>query len=131
MEIAQTKDSDSDEQVIDPEQIKLWSKIDEVLKEYYLSPLALAACKKFIKDKVASPDDQTVSRLREWLLMKISGQPLPKVYHPRQLGCPDLVPGLTLRGFWDRASFDWVEKLEARAPIIRAELLKLRETTGF
>jgi aspartate beta-hydroxylase len=36
-----------------------------------------------------------------------------------------------LKGWWDRKDFDWILKLEAKAPIIREELLKLRETTGF
>jgi len=33
----------------------MWDKIDTVLKDYYLSPFAMVACKKFIKDKVANP----------------------------------------------------------------------------
>lgn len=109
----------------------MWVKIDALLKEYYLTAFQTLACKKFIKDKVANPEDKTVSRCRDWMLMKLSGQSLPKNYHPRQLGCPDLVPGLSLRGFWDRKDFDWILKLEEKAPIIREELLKLRETTGF
>lgn len=80
---------------------------------------------------MANPNVASVSRLRDWMLMKLSGQPMPKKYHPRQLGCPDLVPGLTLQGWWPRAQFDWILKLEEKAPIIREELLKLRETTGF
>ena len=57
--------------------------------------------------------------------------PIPKQYHPRQLGCPDLVPGLSLQGWWPREKFDWVLKLEEKAPIIREEVLKLRQSTGF
>lgn len=29
-----------------------------------------------------------------------------------QKGCPDLVPGLSLRGFWDTKQFEWIKKLE-------------------
>ena len=58
--------------------------------------------------------------------MRVNNQRLPKVYHPRQLGCPDLVPGLSLRGWWDRIDFDWVLKLESQAHIIREELNALR-----
>ena len=63
--------------------------------------------------------------------MRINGKKLPDKYHPRQLGCPDLVPGLSLKAWWDREEFEWIGQLEAQAPIIREELLSLRSTTGF
>ena len=131
MEKTANSDSSEEEVVQDPEQQKMWSKIDDLLKEYYLTAFQTLACKKFIKDKVANPEDKSVARLRDWMLMKLSGQPMPKKYHPRQLGCPDLVPGLSLKGWWDRTEFQWVLKLEEKAPIIRDELLKLRAQTGF
>lgn len=59
--------------------------------------------------------------------MRINGQHLPKNYHPRQLGCPDLVPGLSLKGWWEREEIDWIAKLEANFHIIRAELEDLRQ----
>ena len=55
------------------EQKRMWAKIDELLGEYYLTPFQALACKKFMKEKVANPKDETVSRLREWVLMKLSG----------------------------------------------------------
>ena len=45
--------------------------------------------------------------------MRINGQKLPPKYHPRQLGCPDLVPDLSLKGWWERSEFEWVHKLES------------------
>lgn len=56
---------------------------------------------------------------------------MPAEYHPRQLGCPDLVPGLPLKGWWDREEISWIAKLEANAHIIREELLGLRDDKGF
>ena len=109
----------------------LWKKIDEILQDYYLSKFQMLAAHKFIKDKVGNHDNQTVKRLREWLFMRINGKKLPDKYHPRQLGCPDLVPGLSLKAWWDREEFAWIGQLEAQAPIIREELLSLRSTTGF
>ena len=44
--------------------------------------------------------------------MKINGNRMPDDYHPRQLGCPDLVPGLPLKGWWEREEVPWVLKLE-------------------
>lgn len=85
--------------------MKLWTKIEDLLKDYHLNAFSLLACKKFIKDKVGNPKNTQVERLRDWLFMRMNGQKLPEKYHPRQLGCPDLVPGLSLKGFWERESF--------------------------
>ena len=116
---------------MDEAQEALWKKIETLLAEYYLSSFQKLACKKFIKVKVGNPKDDSVSRVRDWLFMRLSGKLMPEKYHPRQLGCGDLVPGLSLRGWWDRIDFDWVLKLEQAAPIIREELLNLRDLTGF
>jgi aspartate beta-hydroxylase len=86
----------------------LWNKIDLLLKDYHLNNFQKVACKKFIKDKVGNPDNKDVDRLRDWLFMKMNGQRLPKVMHPRQLGCPDLVPGLSLKAWWERDQFEWI-----------------------
>jgi hypothetical protein len=67
-----------------------------------------------------------VDRLREWLFMKINDRKLPDKYHPRQLGCPDLVPGLSLRGWWERDEFSFISELEAALPVIQEELINLR-----
>lgn len=56
---------------------------------------------------------------------------MPEKYHPRQMGCCDLVPGLSLRGWWERDMLPWVFELESKASIIREELLELRSMTGF
>jgi hypothetical protein len=45
--------------------------------------LQTAAAHKFIKDKVFNPNDESVERLRQWLLMRINGKRMPDVYHPR------------------------------------------------
>ena len=63
--------------------------------------------------------------------MRLNGKKLPEVYHPRQLGCPDLVPGLSLKAWWERSEFEWIGRLEAQADVIREELMALRESTGF
>ena len=125
-------DSDEDDSAKKtPEEKMLWGKIDEVLKEYHLSNFQKVAVQKFIKDKVGNPKDDTVVHVREWLFMRINGHKLPKSYHPRQLGCPDLVPGLPLRGWWEREQLPWIQKLEEQAAVIRQELLELRSEKGF
>ena len=91
---------------------KVNDSINELLKDHYLTPLQLAAAKRFVQTKVGNPEDRSVDRLREWIFMRVNGRKLPKEYHPRQLGCPDLMPGLPLKGWWDRTEFDWVLELE-------------------
>ena len=87
------------------------AKLEALFEESYLSNFQKLACRKFIKDKVGNPANDEVKRLRGWLFMRINGQKLPEKYHPRQLGCPDLIPGLSLKGWWDRCEFDWVSNL--------------------
>ena len=76
-------------------------KIEDLLSEYHLSRFQNVACMKFIKDKVGNPNCDSVKRLRDWLFMRLNGKKLPEVYHKRQLGCPDLVPGMTVKPLWD------------------------------
>ena len=109
----------------------MWAKIEEILKEYYLGNFQKLACKKFIKDRVGNPNNTNVQRCRDWLFMRLNGSKLPQNYHPRQLGCPDLVPGLSLKAWWDRSEFEWIGRLEAQADVIREELIALRDSTGF
>jgi len=61
------------------------------------------------------------------MFMKVNGQRLPKEYHPRQLGCPDLIPGLSLKGWWEREEVQWVLELEKHVAVIREELENLRD----
>ena len=70
----QIADNSSDEEdKMDEDQVKLWSKIDEVLKDYHLTQFQKVACRKFIKDKVGNPKNENVERLRQWLFMKMNG----------------------------------------------------------
>ena len=52
---AANNDSSEEEKEEDPATVAMWAKIDEILKDYYLSSFAKVACKKFIKDKVGNP----------------------------------------------------------------------------
>lgn len=66
-----------------------------------------------MKVKVGDPDNKNVERAREWLFMRINGKKLPDEYHPRQIGCPDLVPKITIKPWWEREEFTWVAELES------------------
>jgi aspartate beta-hydroxylase len=108
----------------------LMDKIHAVLDEYHLNPLQKVATMKFIKEKVANQSCDSVSRLREWLLRKINKSPIPPP-HPRQLGCPDLIPSLRASPWWDVSEFSWVPEVEAYYNDIREELVALYRKGGF
>ena len=63
--------------------------------------------------------------------MKINNKLLPSIYDKNQVGCPDLVPGLTIRSFWDPFKFDFIIELMKNFEIIKEELINLREGKGF
>lgn len=105
-------------------------KLSQFLDEFHLSKLHKVACMKFIRDKVADPDDSSVFRLRQWLLKKVNGQIIAPP-HPRQRGSPDIIPGLRAHPWWDVAEFSWVAQMEASHEEIKQELLSLRQSKGF
>ena len=120
-----------EEEKLSPVEQKLQAKIKAILEEYYLTPFQTVACQKFLREKVGNPNDHSVDRLRSWLFMRMNGKQLPPKYHERQLGCPDLVPGMSIRGFWDPTDIPFVSELEKNYEVIRAELMDLREKGGF
>ena len=54
---ANSSSSEEEKEDSDTATAAMWKKIDEILKEYYLSNFQKLACKKFIKDKVGNPDN--------------------------------------------------------------------------
>ena len=109
----------------------LCDRILKVLHEYHLSAFQTLACQKFIKDRIGNQEDESVERARQWLFMRVNDRKMPDKYHPRQLGCPDLVPGLSLKAWWERHEIPWVEQLESNFETIRDELMQLRDSNGF
>ena len=71
-------ESSDEEEKLTPMEQKLQDKIGEILAEYYLSGFQTLAAKKFIKDKVGNHKNQDVTRLREWLFMRINGRKMPE-----------------------------------------------------
>ncbi len=108
----------------------LFDKLKGLFSEYLLSDIQSLAAFKFIKDQF-SQDNKETERLKKWVLMKINNKSIPEGAHQMQLGCPDLVPCLTVKNFWDAYSFDWVKTLAENISIIREELTSLRDRKGF
>ena len=124
-------DSQEDNEEIDEKEKQLWAKIDKILDEYYINEFQRVALHKFIKVKISNTESEECQRVRDWLFMRVNGVKLPKEYHQRQLGWPDLVPGISIKGWWEREDFSWVKQLEANFEIIREELMELRSQDGF
>lgn len=108
----------------------LFTRINEILEEYHLGGLQRAGIMKFIKEKIADPENTSVMRVRTWLLNRINNKPNPHP-HPRQIGCPDIVPGLRASPWWDTQEFPWIQQVEACYEDIRQELIALHYKGGF
>jgi hypothetical protein len=110
----------------------LFSKLSIVFQEYFLSDIQQMAAFKFIKDAFTKPEfEKSGMRVKKWILMKINNKSLPEIYDKNQLGCPDIVPGLTITNFWDPFKLDWVNELISNLDVIKDELISLREEKGF
>ena len=108
----------------------LYDKLNKLFQEYLLSEMSSIAAFKFIKDKICG-DNKDCPNLIKWVLMKINNKPFPDVYDKMQLGCPDIVPGLTIKNLWDPSKFPFVDELLKNFDIIKEELINLREQKGF
>ena len=123
-------DSDSEEVEDDEPTKALWKKIEAVLADFSLSPLMVAASRKWIR-QMSDPSNEELSRLRQWMLMRVNGRERAKPLSEWQRGCPEIMAGLRAQPFWDRQQFEWLRPFEEHAAEIRAELLALRSQRGF
>jgi len=123
--------SDSSEEEADEVTREVWRRVEVVLREHCLSALAMAASRKWVRE-MADPSNDTLARLRSWMLLRINGRERPvSPPSPWQSGCPELLTGLRARPVWETAELPWLRPLEERAGEIRAELLALRSCRGF
>jgi aspartate beta-hydroxylase len=121
--------SKTEEIEFDSQEKKLFTKLNEIFQDHLLSELQSLAAFKFIKDKFLNKETKDAENLKQWVLMKINNKKAP--HDKWQLGCPDIVPGLSIRNFWEPKSFEWVNELVKNFEIIKEELTNLREGSGF
>ena len=116
-------DSSSEEGGDDERGRAVRERISSVLDEYGLSQLGRTVVAVHLR-KVDEPD---YDRFRGWWFAKLNGRRVEPA-DPRQRGCPERLPGLRSKPFWDDARdvFPWIAELEAHADAIRDELLALR-----
>ena len=122
--LAQADDSSSDDEP-DERQAVIWKRVQRVLAEYCLTPLAMAAARKWVRE-MADPDNEALARLRAWMILRINGRERAAPPSPWQAGCPEILEGLRARPIWDASELPWLKPFEENAPAIRDELLALR-----
>ena len=61
----------------------MWERVDEVLHEYSLTTLAMAAARKWVR-QMGDPRNKHLDRLREWMLLRLNGQQRAKPKSPWQ-----------------------------------------------
>jgi aspartate beta-hydroxylase len=121
---------DSDEQ--DEETQKMWGKVNAVFEEYHLSPIAMAAARKWVR-LMGDPSNKHLARVRDWMLLRINSKTRAKPTNRWQAGCPDIMPGLRAQPLWSLSDpgFEWLAELERNYDVIKNELLELRGASGF
>ena len=123
-------EASDDEDEADSHSNQVWRRVEEVLSEYSLSNLGMAAAKKWVR-LMGDPKNEQLSRIRQWLLMRVNGRkraPPPSTW---QSGCPEIFAGLRAQPVWDAAAADWLRPFEDNFHAIRDELLALRSQRGF
>ena len=123
-------DSDEEEEE-DARELAIWKRVEDVLKEYSLSPLMIAASRKWVR-QMSDPNNKELARLRQWMLHRINGRlSIPTPLSNWQKGCPEILGGLRAQPFWERGMFEWLRPFEEHFEEIRRELLALRAQRGF
>ena len=128
---------DSDEEEVEEEEDArekaIWKRVETVLKEYSLSPLMIAASRKWVR-QMSDPNNTELARLRQWMLHRINGRlSIPTPLSDWQRGCPEILGGLRAQPFWGRSDgvCEWLRPFEEHFEEIRSELLALRSQRGF
>jgi aspartate beta-hydroxylase len=107
-----------------------YQRLTELFKDYFLSDVLSLAAFKYIREKLLNKS-KDAERAMKWVLMKVNNKTLPDIYDKFQLGCPDLVPNLTIKPFWDPSEFKFINELLKNFDIIKEELINLRSEKGF
>jgi aspartate beta-hydroxylase len=115
---------------VDFKETVLYERLTELFKDYFLSDIQSLAAFKYIREKIInkSKDGEHVTK---WVMMRVNNKALPDIYDKMQLGCPDLVPGLTIKPFWEPSGLSFVDELLSNFEIIKDELINLRDEKGF
>ena len=71
------------------------------------------------------------TRALGWLLRELNNDQDRSMFPEEQRNCPQLIPGLTSKPFWNPSAFPWLETLKLNFDAIREEVLALRDQPCF
>jgi len=111
-------------------ELAVWARVRNVFREFCLSPLAMIAAKKWVRE-MAEPKSVSLKRLREWLLQRVNWRECASPVSAWQLGCPEVLCGLRAEPIWDTDALEWLRPFKENVHAIRKELLALRQAPGF
>ena len=129
-------DSDEEDEPTDERANELFRRVENVLHEYSLSRLAMAAARKWIL-MMGDPNNEELARLRQWMLMRVNGRKRAPPPDPWQSGCPEIFAGLRAKPIWTSQDLgaenvlNFLKPCEENYETIREELLALRNHRGF
>ena len=79
---------------------------------------------------MAEDESGNLTRIRSWVIMKTNGRK-GKPANEYQRGCPEIIPGLRGKEFWDAGDVPWLARVEEQHQGVLEELMALRGKTGF
>jgi len=113
---------------------QMGTRVRELVQTWGLATFGQNIALMWLK-KAGADRTGALARLRLWVLMQLNKQSIPSdgSMSSWQRGCPNIIPGLINKPIWRNIheTFPWVKKLEDSFPIIRDELLKLKNVSGF
>ena len=90
---------------------KVMSAVDEFLASYHLSSFSKQIALQWLKT-LATDSTQDLARVKGWLMRKMNHvRSRPELADEWQKGCPELIPGLRSRAFWDTKEFEWIPRV--------------------
>ena len=108
---------------------QLKTKMNAFFDEFYLNSFQRTMAETFLTQHIFEDKQLKCSRVRSWFLSKLNKKRVQG--DERQRGCPDLIPNLRAKPFWDTSDFPWIAEFEERHEEIKEELMRLRADSGF
>ena len=86
------------------------AELSAALASFGLSPFGVASARSWLGRACASPAARAATaRVRGWLLSLLNHAERRRAAVPRlQRGCPEIIPGLRARPWWDPSDLPWL-----------------------
>lgn len=118
----------------DEEAERMERKVTELIQSWGMSRFSAQMARQWLMNSLGADDGRErgdLGRLRKWLLLQLNSQQRPEILSEWQRGCSEIIPALRAMPRWDCQLFTWVRALEEAYPVIKEELLALKNQKGF